>query len=383
MNGTENCDFDIAICGAGPAGMALAALLCKRGVAPARIALIDARPLEQAIEDPRSIAVSWGSRQILDEAGAWPVAANDIRQIHVSRRGHFGRTLIDCTEFHLPALGYVTRYGALVKALGAACAPLGLAQLRPARIAGFDETAAAVSIRLEGRAPITARIVVQAEGGVFADQGARAQRRDYEQTAIIAKVLCSAPVPHRAFERFTDEGPLALLPQEDGYALVWCAQPASVQVLMEMEDTVFLQALSQAFGERLGRFTAISARHAYPLGLNAGTVDSARMTAIGNAAQTLHPVAGQGLNLGLRDVAVLAALLAQEATPAALQHYASSRAADRRLTIGLTDTLARIFTIATAGRFSQSLLGLSLALVDGIGPAKRLLAGHMMYGHRA
>src|SRR5690606_42165057 len=112
-------DFDIAICGAGPVGLALAVMLARRGAAPARIALIDAKTPEQAMLDPRSIALSWGSRQLLEQLGAWPAAATAIEQIHVSRRGHFGRTLIDCTEYQLPALGYVLRYGAIASALQA------------------------------------------------------------------------------------------------------------------------------------------------------------------------------------------------------------------------------------------------------------------------
>ncbi len=127
-------DFDIAICGAGPIGLCLAALLARHGMAPARIALIDARTLEQAVRDPRSIALSYGSRQILETVGAWPLAATPIHQIHVSRRGHFGRALIDRADYGLPALGYVSRYGTLVAALAAAVERAGVAPIRPARI---------------------------------------------------------------------------------------------------------------------------------------------------------------------------------------------------------------------------------------------------------
>ncbi|MGB7481112.1 MAG: FAD-dependent monooxygenase, partial [Burkholderiaceae bacterium] len=321
-------DYDVAICGAGPVGLCLAALLVRHGMAPARIALIDARTLEQAERDPRSIALSYGSRQILETVGAWPLPATAIHQIHVSRRGHFGRTLIDRADHDVPALGYVSRYGALVAALAAAVERSGVAPLRPLRITASHEDEAAVTLELDGRPDlpqITAPVLVQAEGGVFSDQGARARHHDYRQVAIVAEVTVGAPQPQCAFERFTEEGPLALLPQQEApaaagnYALVWCMRPDSAERLMQLPDAAFLERLGAAFGTRLGHMTGIGRRNAYPLGLNAQPAVTARTVAIGNAAQTLHPVAGQGLNLGLRDAAVLARLLAPPATPDALR----------------------------------------------------------------
>jgi len=159
-------------------------------------------------------------------------------------------------------------------------------------------------------------------------------------------------------------------------------RPARAAHLRALSDTAFLAELTQAFGTRLGRFERITARAAFPLGLNAHPASSARTVAIGNASQTLHPVAGQGLNLGLRDAVVLAATLAQESTPAALQRYASNRRADRNLTIRLTDTMARAFASAPDGTWSQTLLGASLGIVDALNPAKRALAEHLMFGWR-
>ena len=375
-------DFDIAICGAGPVGLALAALLARQGVAPARIALIDAKTLYQASQDPRSIALSYGSKQILEEVGAWPMAADAIHQIHVSRRGHFGRTLIDRDDYALPALGYVTRYGTLVTALAAAAGQAEVALLRPMQVSAAAEHTDHATLQLSDTRQITAQIVVQAEGGVFSEQTARSMRRDYDQIAIVAQVRTSAPIAHRAFERFTNEGPLALLPQDDGYALVWCARPASIEQLVTVPDASFLAELQNAFGTRLGRFTGVTQRNVFPLGLNAHPATSARTVAIGNAAQTLHPVAGQGLNLGLRDAVVLARLLAREASPAVLQDFAQSRKSDRSLTIRLTDTMARVFASAPDGAMSQTLLGLSLGIVDTFKPAKHLLAEQMMFGWR-
>ncbi|MES2760084.1 MAG: FAD-dependent monooxygenase [Pseudomonadota bacterium] len=376
-------DFDVAICGAGPAGMALAAMLARRGMAPARIALIDGKSLGQAITDPRSIALSYGSRVLLEEIGAWPLPATPIHQIHVSRRGRFGRSMMDRDDHKLPALGYVTRYGELVSALAAACERAGVAIIRPARVTGIDESDGGVTLHLDDGRALGAALAVQAEGGVFGQQDQRALQRDYQQSAIIARVAASAPIAHRAYERFTDDGPLALLPQDgaDGlqYALVWCVRQQSAAGLLALGDDEFLARLGDAFGGRLGRFTRASSRAAYPLGLNAEPRATRRTVAIGNAAQTLHPVAGQGLNLGLRDAAVLARLLAREAGPEQLLAFGAARQADRKITVGMTDAMARVF--ANTGP-AQTLLGLSLGMLDAVLPARLLLAELMMFGRR-
>ena len=400
---------DVAICGGGPVGLALAALLARRGMPADRIAVLDARPLSVARIDPRAIALSAGSARLLQEIDAWPLAASTIRQIHVSRRGHFGRSLIDSADYGLPALGHVCRYGVLVDALSAACTRAGVRVHRPETITGLTESESTATLALASGASLSAGIVVQAEGGLFGAQPERARRRDYQQTAIVAQVAASASLPERAFERFTDEGPLALLPQAPqrisatsatgvigtsnaggtdpmlDYALVWCMRPESAIRLMALTEAAFLIALQDAFGERVGRFTAVTPRTMYPLGLNADAATSARTVAIGNAAQTLHPVAGQGLNLGLRDAAVLARLLVRSTArtaPAAVRQFVQDRQSDRGMTIRLTDIMARVFASAPAGALSQGLLGLSLGLVDAVPPARRLLAEQMMYGRR-
>jgi 2-octaprenyl-6-methoxyphenol hydroxylase len=375
-------EFDVLIGGAGPVGLALAAMLVRQGAAPQRIALIDARPLEQAAHDPRSLALSWGSRQLLEEIRAWPAGATPIREIHVSRRGHFGRTLMTADEFSLPELGYVSRYGMLVQTLSDAVRAAGVHVLRPMQIASRDETADGIAVLLADGRTLHGQIMVQAEGGLFADQPGKPISRDYNQTAVISHVTVSAPITARAFERFTDEGPLALLPQDDGYALVWCLRPARAGQVAALPDHAFLAQLQQAFGQRLGRILSATPRIGYPLGLNAGAAHTARMVAIGNAAQTLHPVAGQGLNLGLRDAAVLARMLAVSPTPLTLQQYTSRRSQDRRVTIALTDAMARVFASAPDGALSQGLLGILLGMTDVVRPVKGLLAGQMMFGRR-
>ena len=383
MRPVDTSAVDIAIAGGGPVGLALACMLVKRGVAADRIALIDGKTTATASQDPRSVALSWGSHELLKQIHAWPVNATAITQIHVSRRSRFGRTLIDCTEHQLPALGYVCRYGDLVQALSAELSATGVTQYRPLLVTHAEENNTHVNITLSDHQQIHAGLLVQAEGGVFGTQASKAIQRDYQQMAIVANVSCDAVVPGRAFERFTEEGPLALLPDRDDYSLVWCVRPEHGEALLAMSDTDFLQALQQAFGNRVGTFTQVSQRHSYPLGLNAQQTNSPRMVAIGNAAQTLHPVAGQGLNLGLRDAAVLANVLAQSPTPEGIHQFTEQRRGDRGLTVKLTDLMARVFASSEDQSLSQSLLGLSLGMIDLLPPARRALSEQMMFGWRS
>lgn len=375
--------FDVAIVGAGPVGLALAAMLLRRGVNASGIALIDAKTAEAAKLDPRSIALSYGSCQLLEQIHAWPASGSTpITEIHISRRGSFGRSLIESREYQLPALGYVCRYGALVQVLSDSLQASGVSMLRPATVSTVNESAESMTLQLADGTTIESALMVQAEGGVYGTQSQKTLSRDYQQSAIVATVQSSAPLATRAFERFTDEGPLALLPQGDGYALVWCARPSRIATLLALPDADFLQALQQAFGQRVGRFSKVSARNSYALGLNANPAATARSVAIGNAAQTLHPVAGQGLNLGLRDAAVLAGLLAQENSPQKLAQFLSSRGSDRTVTLRLTDVMARIFASGPDQSLTQGLLGLSLGLVDVLPRLKRGLAEQMMFGWR-
>lgn len=375
-------DFDLIVCGAGPVGLALAALLLRDGMDAGRMLLVDGKSLAASTADPRTIALSWGSRQLLERAGAWPVAADAIREIHVSRRGHFGRTMLRAEEVGVAELGYVCRYGKLVQALDARVAAAGVQVMRPMLAQSSTEFEDRVELKLDNGLVLGTDLLVQAEGGVFHQQSARRQTRDYQQTAIIAHVQASAIPPGRAYERFTDEGPLALLPQEGGYALVWCMRPERATAVMALDDPSFLQALQQAFGQRVGRFSAASARHAFPLGLNAHEAQTRRTLAIGNAAQTLHPVAGQGLNLGLRDAAILAHSLARAPGVDGLAGYARERRADRQATVRLTDSMARLFTLGAGGGVLQGLAGLGLGLMDAVPPLKRSFAAQMMFGWR-
>lgn len=372
----------IAICGAGPVGQALALMLLARGVAAQDIVLLDAKTSAEAERDARSIALSYGSTQMLQAIHVWPFKATPICQIHVSRRGHFGRSLLAAADYGLPALGYVARYGDIIHALQNQLAKNQIEIRRPLQVNALEEQADQVTLRLADGGSITADLVIQAEGGLFGQQAPTCLHHDYQQTAVIAHITASKPIAGRAFERFTTQGPLALLPQENGYALVWCTHPATAASLLALDDEAFLQALQQAFGERLGQLRTTTKRHAYPLGLNAQAQATARTVKIGNAAQTLHPVAGQGLNLGLRDARVLAQCLTSHPLASALASFDQQRQSDRQATIKITDSLARIFASAPDGACSQSLLGLSLGLLDILTPAKKLLAEQMMFGWR-
>lgn len=401
-------DYDVAIVGAGPVGLALAGWLARRGGTRAlRVALIDAREPDASLDDPRALALSHGSRMLLEPLG-WPVDATPIERIHVSQRGYLGRTVIERDEHGVPALGYVVRYGALVHALAAAVRATGCDWISSsvARAPRQDEHGVSLPIEPVGApsvpdgdasaaAPqrvVRTRLVVNAEGGMYHEAAAtrlaagQHAQRDYRQTALVAVVSVSAPQPRVAWERFTREGPLALLPlggpRQADYALVWCCDPAQAARRMPLSDAQWLDELQWAFGDRMGRFEKVGARAAFPLGLNALTaLTDRRVASIGNAAQTLHPVAGQGLNLGLRDVHALVDALAHHGPePAALRAFAARRALDRRVTIAATDALARAFTVDFAPL--AALRGLALGALDLVPPVKTTLARQMMFGQR-
>ncbi|MFM0645583.1 UbiH/UbiF/VisC/COQ6 family ubiquinone biosynthesis hydroxylase [Paraburkholderia bryophila] len=388
-------DFDVTIVGAGPVGLALAGWLARRSATQAlKIALVDAREPEDSIADPRAIAVSHGSRMILEPL-RWPADATAIQRIHVSQRGHFGRTLIDHAEHGLPALGYVLRYGSIVHGLAEAVHASPVHWFRSTSAAAPTQEHDGVTLPIETAGvarSLRTRILVNAEGGLFGDQkagkrtGEDSASRDYGQTALVGTVTVSSPQPHVAWERFTSQGPIALLPMGGvrgaDYALVWCCAPEEAARRAQLSDADFLRELGAAFGDRMGRFTQIKGRASFPLGLNAvETLVQGRVVAIGNAAQTLHPVAGQGLNLGLRDAHSLAdALSAEGPTPLALATFAQRRALDRRLTIGATDTLARLFTVDFAPL--AIVRGLALTALEFVPPVKTALARQMMFGQR-
>lgn len=383
--------YDIAISGAGPAGSALALLLAAKSPRPERIAVLGRRfqPKQTVTQpdagdaiDPRTLALNHGSQALLEQLHAWPAASSSIETVHVSQRGRLGRTLIQHTDLAVPRLGSVVGYDALLTALHAALRSSGVTLIE----ADPSQTLAAghVSFEFDGRR-IRSLLAVQSDGAP-----PRGLARHYHQDAVLATVLASRPRARWAFERFTAEGPLALLPHPQGsqaYALVWCCRPDEAARLRSLDDPAFEAALHACFGDRLGRFQCAGERHVFPLSLHAGpSLVNARCVAIGNAAQTLHPVAGQGLNLGLRDAAQFAQALAPwlarpQGDPAAsLQQFAGRRRADRWLTAGITDFLPRVF--ATGNPLVEHAGGLALLSLDLVPGLRKPLARHLLQGLR-
>lgn len=384
--------FDIAILGAGPVGRVLALMLARVAPDPARIALLQGASLAPVTPaaaipaaDPRVLAMNHGSRVLLESLRAWPATAADILNIHVSQRGRLGRSVIRNTDFDVPQLGCVVAYSALHAKLEECVAASGVTLLSgpPAAVDGQDADGVRIS---QGDTALSCRIAVQSDGASGSDL-----RRDYAQHALLTTAHASLPRRGWAWERFTAEGPLALLPHPqtaNACSVVWCSAPARAAELAALDNSAFSQALTAAFGDRLGRLTCQAPRHVFPLALSARrALVQGRVAVIGNAAQTLHPVAGQGLNLGLRDAAQLAhalgAWLTQpNASPTgALQNFARTRQVDRIVTAGLTDLMPRMFTTGLAP--VEHACGLALLGLDLAAPLRAPLARHLLQGFRA
>jgi 2-octaprenyl-6-methoxyphenol hydroxylase len=381
-------NVDIVIQGGGPVGLACAAW-CLQKFPEAKIALLDRNPISDedlAAADSRGIALSHGSKLLLDTINAWPNECADIHRVHVSQAGRFGRALMTREELKQDALGHIIRYRDIHLTLRKA---LRAIQVQSPNFAWHHID---THTEIEN---IQAKCIVHAEGGLFKTQDWVESGRDYEQSALVGLVEVENAAPYQAWERFTSEGPLAVLPSHYGpniLNLIWCGSPVSSQARLGLSDVDFLKSLQAEFGSRIGQFQKIQDRRLYELGLNyRKEITQGNEVWIGNAAQTLHPVAGQGLNLGLRDAYLLAEKLTalfskpedqKTATSieTTLQDYALSRRADRTATIGLTDFMARIFT--------SNLLpiviarGLALSALQWLPPVKTALARQMMFGRR-
>jgi 2-octaprenyl-6-methoxyphenol hydroxylase len=365
-------EADVVIAGGGPVGTALARAL-PRDITVIRIG--------DRTEADRPIALSHGSRLILERLGAWQsIPHTPIASIHVSQQG-FGRAILRSSEFSLPALGYVAAYSDLVRQLstGSTVEGASLSHWKP----GANEVEVQMS-RGEDTFVVRTRLLVLADGGALRRPK---YERAYRQHAIVAEVSCERPQAGVAWERFTNEGPLALLPYSNRYALVWSASPDRARWLLDSEVGLFLKELRHAFGGRLGEFRLERARAVFPLSLRHGTLNpEARVVAIGNAAQTLHPVAGQGLNLGLRDAWELARMLlevekAEIGSTAFVARYVRERRIDRHAGIAFTDFLVRTFSNSHAPL--AAIRGAGLAMLDILPPARRFLARRMIFGARA
>lgn len=352
----------VLIIGGGPAGMALALALRRVGI---RCRIVDRRPRGAAASDTRILALSHGSRLILEALGVWQgLAATPIETIHVSHRGGFGRTMMRAAEEGVPALGYVLAAGALAAALDAA---LG-------------------DIPYDGETPAPAHsgalLTVHAEGHI--DDADGIETRDFGQHALICVARAARPHMQIAWERFTPDGPLALLPYRDGYAVVLTCRADESAILAALDDAAFLSCLQERLAARL-TLTSVGPRQVWPLGLRMRqSVIGPRAVWIGNAAQTLHPVAGQGFNLALRDIAELANMLAGASDPGdavLLSAYAARRRLDRRATVEFTSGLVRLFSNDIAPL--RHLRGAGLCALDLCPPVRSFLARRMMFGARA
>lgn len=380
--------LDIVIAGGGPVGAAFALGLRDSGFT---VMLLEARGPGAALDDRRRIALSHGSRLILERLGVWSAlatAAIPIHRISISQQHSFGRTELSADEAGVPALGYVAGYTALQHALAGALEQ-STVRVRAGcavRAISGDANVAVATVDAAGtQQQLAARLIVIADGGAQFNS-AHVKTRDYRQSALVCDVASEQPHQNRAFERFTPEGPLALLPTARGWSLVWTAQPEHAQQLAVLDDAEFCRRLNATFGSAVGAFIAAGPRQVLPLALKYATQPVApRTLLIGNAAQTLHPVAGQGFNLGLRDAWELArAIIAHgESDPGGselLNEYFSQRRLDRTATILFTDSLIRLFCKDIP--LLNSARGFGLAALGAIPPAKNFLVRRMMFGAR-
>lgn len=372
-------NVDILIVGAGPVGLTLHLALAAGG---RKSLVLDRRPLAAQQADPRALALSHGARQLLEQIDSWPSrAATPIETIHVSQKDGFGRTLIDRADYALPALGYVVRYRDLAGALAANLAPGAvLAEAEILDIAP-DGDGVTVALRHAGQLrTLRTKLLVHAEGTPGDDPAVTVS--DYHQHAVICEVTPTPGHNKRAWERFTPDGPLALLPLGDEYSIVFTLPPAKADAVMAMDDAAFIAALQQQFGQRL-HFAQPGPRRRFPLALRRReTLVKGGEVWIGNAAQTLHPVSGQGFNLGLRDAWQLAEILLNNGVDRGnLQNYAASRRLDRQGSAWFTDGIVRGFS-NDCGPL-KLLRGLGLFALDLCPPARHFVARRMIWGARA
>jgi 2-octaprenyl-6-methoxyphenol hydroxylase len=382
--------YDVAIVGGGMVGATLGVALAPLNL---RVALIEAIPHNAAAQpsfDERTTALSNGSRRILETLGVWSALntfATPIAKIHVSDQGRFGFARIDAREQGLDAMGYVVPNRALGSILWTRLSNPGIKVFCPAevsRITANDESVKIEIAEAGATIAIDAKLIVAADGAhsvVRSAFGVAAQVRDYSQTAVITTVLPQRFHDNVAYERFTPEGPMALLPLDGGRCtLVLTLSKGAAQAAMAWSDQEFLAEVQRRFGFRLGRFLKVGRRVPYPLSLTQSDRTSApRCVIIGNAAQGLHPVAGMGFNLGLRDVASLAELIAENARgdadpgkPSLLSDYDAWRRADRGGVIAFTDGLVRLFSNPLSS--VRRLRNLGLLAFDLLPPAKSALS---------
>lgn len=395
-----NPDFDILIVGGGLVGGSLALALSHSSL---RIGLVEAQTDAERQASPaglRALALSRGTAQSLEQLGVWEAvasAAMPIRHIHVSDRGHFGKTRLHASEADVDALGHVVVARVLENAIQERVATAAnVTRLCPARILGLKSgpERMLVSLKQDGESlNVAARLCVAADGGqstVRSLLGIEQEIRDYGQTAIVTEVRTEKPTDGTAYERFTLSGPLAFLPLErHKSSVVWTLSSEDAENLLQSGEQEFTASLQQAFGHWLGHLTLASRPQGHPLKLiKAGSMMDQRVILIGNAMHQIHPVAGQGFNLGLRDAAVLAERIEAQVRLCGdpgdsdfLDRYATARRKDLERVIRFTDGLVRVFSNGSAPLSLAR--NAALIVMDRIPAAKRLLCHHAMgYGAR-
>lgn len=385
---TQN-DFDLIIVGGGMVGASLA--LALKNV-PVKIALVEAQKLQQDQQpsyDDRGIALAYGSQRIFETMGLWSYLAphaTAIRHIHVSDRGHFGVTRLSAQAEKVPALGQVI----IARAMGHELNQQLLLQdnltlLCPEQVSALTQHNEYATIRLASGRELNGKLIVAADGRNSTIRqllGLGTWDRDYRQTAITANITPERPHQNWAYERFTETGPIALLPMsQQRCSLVWTVQSGQEIALLEADDTDFLNQLQDRFGYRLGRLLHVGERHSHPLVLTqADQPVQQRVVLIGNAAHSLHPIAGQGFNLGLRDVTVLADLISEnhdDCGHAQVLHlYKQWRQQDQDNVIRATDLLVKTFS--NINPVMGHLRSGALAMLDCLPPAKSWLAQKSM-----
>lgn len=391
---TEATEFDVIIVGGGMVGASLAVALAPL---PLQIAVIEAfdprqRGVSQPSYDDRSTAIANGSQQILETIGVWAGMAQEataISDIHISDRGHFGIGRISAVEEKVPALGYVVPNRAIGRSLWAALESFdNIRMFCPARLESLLDRGDSVQVGLTGEDGNTielhGRLVAAADGAqsvVRKILGIDATVWDYGQTAIISNVTTEKPHRNVAYERFTANGPMAVLPMTEGRsALVWTVPSEQAEEILQLSDRQILDRLQELFGYRLGHWQKIGKRVSYPLSMSKAKQQTRhRVAIIGNAAHGLHPIAGQGFNLSLRDVAGLAEVIAganDPGDPQALEKYRRWRAADQARVMSFTDALVRVFANPLAS--VRVVRNLALLMFDLLPGAKSLLARHTM-----
>ncbi|MDX1724601.1 MAG: 2-octaprenyl-6-methoxyphenyl hydroxylase [Pseudomonas sp.] len=383
---------DLAIIGGGLVGASLA--LALQGEARARgwqISLIEPfAPGEgyQPSYDARSTALSYGTRLIYQRLGLWQAIAEraePIRQIHVSDRGRFAAARLSAAEEGVPALGYVVENAWLGQCLWQALDQQVVSWRSPAQVARLDALESGYRLTLDDESSLECDLAILADGGrsgLREQLGIGVSHRPYGQSALIANISPQDDHQGLAFERFTEDGPMAMLPLADKRcALVWTRPTADAERLLQLDEARFLDELQQAFGYRLGALRQVGARHLYPLTLTEAEEQvRSHLVVLGNAAHSLHPIAGQGYNLSLRDTLALAETLLASSAPlgdlATLQGYLQRQRVDQQLTVGFSDRVTRLFSsgqpLLAAGR------GLGLLSLDLLPPAKRWFARQAM-----